>query len=154
MPSSPLSDLSATSANAMLTARASKAIGSLIGGREIDNRQQAIIRRAADLLERVVEGSLLIEDKQISGLAPSHRGLLEYDHALSALRALNLAAQLHGFTNVFVGYRDQLLSLAGGTVLSAGDLDKLKQFVSALSDLFYADLTRPVSDNRPDVLQS
>jgi len=139
MQTSAMTDVGQTSANAMLTAKAAKAVSSFITTHQIDARQAAVLGRAAKLLSRIVEGSLLIENRQaITGLTPSHVGLAEYERALSAAKTLNLLST--DLTELFLGYRSCLISLSEGAAVGNHKLDELKQFLTALSEFFYSDL--------------
>jgi hypothetical protein len=150
MTSPALLDLSQASSNAMLTARTSKVISGCIRGHALDQRSQNVVTRAAEFLAGIVQGSLLVEGKQIAGFAPSHEKLREYDRALSALQALNLVSTDAGFADLFMSYRERLLRLAGGQPVEQAELQDLRQFFSALSSFFDSDLTRPLSERRGD----
>ena len=153
MTSPALVDLSQASANAMLTARTSKAISGFIRGHGLNDRSQELVTRAAEFLARIAQGSLLVEGRQAaSGFAPSHESLRETDRALSALQALNLVSQNASFAEVFLSYRERLLRLASGQQVDAEDLKNLRQFFSALSLFFDSDLTRPLSERRGERL--
>lgn len=145
-----LPDLSQASANAMLTARTSKVISGFIRGHALDQRGQHVVTRAADFLTGIVEGSLLVEGKQLAGFAPSHENLREYDRALSVLQVLNVVSKDASFADLFLSYRDWLLRLAGGQPVADEELTSLRQFFSALSAFFDSDLTRPLSERRGD----
>jgi hypothetical protein len=145
-----LPDLSQASANAMLTARTSKVISGCIRGHALDQRGQHVVSRAADFLAGIVEGSLLVDGKQLAGFAPSHENLREYDRALSALQVLNVVSKDASFADLFLSYRDGLLRLAGGQPVANEELANLRQFFSALSAFFDSDLTRPLSERRGD----
>jgi hypothetical protein len=152
MTSPALVDLSQASANAMLTARTSKAISGFIRGHGLTDRGQEVVTRAAEFLARIAQGSLLVEGKQAAGFAPSHESLRETDRALSALQALNLVSQNASFAEVFLSYRERLLRLASGQPVDGEDLKNLRQFFSALSLFFDSDLTRPLSERRGERL--
>ena len=150
MASLTIDDLSQTSANAILMARTSKVISGLIRGALMDERSQRVVTRAADFLTRIVEGSLLVEDKQVQGFAPSHENLREYVRALSALQSLKLVSQDGSSADMFVRYRERLLQLTTGEHVSDDELQKLRRFFGALSSFFFSDLTRPASEDRGD----
>jgi hypothetical protein len=151
MLSSDLNGLGQACANAMLTTKTSKVLSAAIHGHEIAPQQLEVLRRAAQLVSRIVEGSLLIDGRQVTGFSASHRGLEEYERALSALRVLRLLSS--DFTDLFVGYRQSLLSVADRQSVPAEDLIALKRFFGALSEFFYSDLASPVVDDSGDRLQ-
>lgn len=152
MPSPALVDLSQASANAMLTARTSKAISAVLRGNALDPRNQQVVERAAEFLKGVVQGSVLVENTQVVGVSASHENLREFVRALSALQSLNLLSQNATVAEVFSSYRVQLLDLAKGQQVPGDDLQRLRRFFSELSSYFYSDLTRPVSEHRGDRL--
>ena len=53
----------------------------------------------------IVEGSLLVERREVQGLVASAKGLDGYDRALSALQALNLMPKDAMFADLFLGYQ-------------------------------------------------
>lgn len=143
-------DLGQTSSNAMLTAKASKAVTAIAATHQVVPRQAAVLVRAAELFGRIVEGSLFIENREEAGFAPSHVGLAEYERAISAARTLNLVSQDRDLTEMFVGYRSILISLSQGADVPQARVTEVKQFLSTLSDFFYSDLVRPFTENRAD----
>ena len=147
-------DLSHTSANAILMARASKAISGAIRGQAMDHRNQRVVTNAAEFLTKLVEGSLLVENKEVQGFAPSHESLREYVRALSALQHLKLVSENANSADMFVSYRKGLLRLAAGEAVPTDELRSLRSFFGALSSFFFADLTRPMSEERGDRLQT
>lgn len=154
MVASSLAELSRTSANAMLAAKASKTLGNVSLGQKLEDRQLAILQRAADLLASIVEGSLLIEKREVQGLVGSAKGLDGYDRALSALHALNLMPKNAAFTDLFLGYRERILKLANSQPVAKDDVADLKRFFGRLSEYFFSDLSRPISENRTEPLPS
>jgi hypothetical protein len=152
MTSLAIDDLSQTSANAILMARTSKVISGVMRGNLIDERSQRVVAQAAEFLTRIVEGSLLVEDKQVQGFAPSHENLREYVRALSALQSLKLVSHDDSSAVMFVRYRERLLQLTTGEQVSIEELQKLRRFFGALSSFFFSDLTRPASEDRGDRL--
>jgi hypothetical protein len=147
-------DLSHTSANAVLMARTTKAIAGAIRGQAMDERTQRVVTNAAEFLTKLVEGSLLVENKEVQGFAPSHESLREYVRALSALQHLKLVSANANSAEMFVNYRQGLLRLAAGEAVSTDELHGLRKFFGALSSFFFADLTRPMSEERGDRLQT
>jgi hypothetical protein len=147
-------DLSHTSANAVLMARATKAIAGAIRGQAMDERNQRVVASAAEFLSKLVEGSLLVENKEVQGFAPSHESLREYVRALSALQQLKLVSANADSAQMFVNYHKGLLRLAAGENVSPDELRSLRSFFGALSSFFFADLTRPLSEERGDRLHN
>lgn len=153
MTTTPVTDFGQTTANAMLTTKASKVLSTLVASRPIDSRQAAVLHRAAGLIERIVEGSLFIENKgEAAGLAPSHIGLAEYERAISAARTLNLVGDDRDLTELFMGYRSTLVSLSEGKPVSTEPVAELRRFMLALSEFFYSDLMRSTSEDRTRTL--
>lgn len=141
-------DVTQVSGSAMLTAKAYTVLGAASRGRQLNTVQINILGRAAELVKRMVEGSLLVSRRTVTGFSPSYRGLEEYARALSALRALNRSSE---GPEVFVQYRDQLLSVAKGEKLTEQELDDLKLFFSALSNYFDSTPVPPGGDTPPDL---
>ena len=155
MAASSLAELSRASANAMLSAKVSKTLGGIEPGRQLEHRQVAILRRGADLLESIVQGSMLIERRdEVQGLVASAKGLDDYDRALSALQALNLMPKDAAFADLFLGYRDCVLKLAESKPVALDEVAALKKFFGRLSDYFFSDLARPLPENQPEPLPS
>jgi hypothetical protein len=141
-------DSSQTSANAMLTAKASKVLARFSAAHGLDDRQLAVLRRAGELLGRIVAGSLLIENRQLAGVAASHVGLAEYERAISAARTLNLLSQDRDLSALFDGYRGSIMRLTEGNDVAPPRVNELTDFLAALSEYFYSDLTRPSLEDR------
>jgi hypothetical protein len=137
----------------MLTAKACKALGVASRGRDVSDVQAAILRRAAELVGKMVEGSVLVENRHVSGFAPTHRGLEEYARAMTALRALNRVTSDAKPTDLFLEYRKRLLDAADRKHVPASQLEDLKAFFSALGDYFHSDVVRPVSEPDGDRLE-
>lgn len=148
MTASTLSELSQSSANAMLTAKASKALGGVAVGTKLEDRQVEILRRAAKLLSNIVEGSILIERREVGGLTGSAKGLDGYNRAISALHALKLVRKDAAFTDIFLAYRDCILRVAAAEPVEPKDVTELKTFLGRLSEYFFSDLHRPAPNRR------
>jgi hypothetical protein len=143
-----MTDLSQASANAMLTARATKVLSRVIRGDELDAGGREVARDAAEFLGKIVEGSLLIEGREVAGFAPSHENLREYVRALSALQTLDQVSKDTSSGGTFVNYRSQLLAVADQQAVDAAELKNLRRFFDALSAFFFSDLTRPAPPRR------
>lgn len=139
-----MSDLSQSSANAVLTARACKALADVRRGIGLRPPARHVIERAASLLEGILRGSLLVERKEIAGFSGSHESLREYDRALSALQRLNYLTQESGTAELFNSYRERLRSIAQGDAVPDPELERLEQFFSALSSFFFSDVATPL----------
>jgi len=148
MSSLAIHELSEASANAMLTARASKVLSRVSHGVPLDPRGQGVVRRAADFLQKILQGSALVENKEIAGVAPSHEGLRDYVRTLSALRALEGAQADTSSAEAFSRYHDQLVRLTKNEQVPPDELHQLRTFFGALSRSFFAELTRPVLEDK------
>ncbi len=141
--------LSETSTNATLTARTSKVLSRVVHGVHLDDRGLGVVRRAADFLQKILQGSALVENKVIAGVAPSHEGLRVYVRTLTVLRTLGDARDTNS-SEAFSRYHDLLLRLTRQEELEPAALHELLAFFSALSNSFFAELTRPVLEKVDD----
>jgi hypothetical protein len=125
-------------AYAVLTTRASKVLSTYLSNHTVNRQEADVLVRAAALLGRIVEGSLLVENRTIAGFAASHVGLAEYQRALSAAETLNLLSHNRSVTDILVTYRTALLQVAEGK--PGSEVEGAKQFFAALSSYFAAEL--------------
>ncbi|HVG10437.1 MAG TPA: hypothetical protein VNM67_22220 [Thermoanaerobaculia bacterium] len=147
MPNLSLAEVSRASRNAMLSAKVYKTIRRARRGEPLDDREQSILSRGANLLSEVVQGSLLIDRKPLEqGL---YTDLKAYRHALSALVQLQQrieeekAEPLKDVTRVLRTYRDDLSSLSQGRKVSDIRLSGLAEFFRVLSEFFSRDVQSP-----------
>ena len=129
---------SIASRNSMLTAKVCQVLSSYRRRKHLDPQEAAVLTRAAELLLKILRGSLLIENRpaELDGLSPSPTGLHEYIQALSALPDISKDANL---TNVFMAYRKDITALAQGQHLEERALNSLEQFFDSLSERFLDD---------------
>jgi hypothetical protein len=144
MPTTTFADFSAASRKTTLSAKLVKILHLASRGAEPDGEAKATARRGAELLNEIIQGSLLIERKPLeAGVVADLDG---YSHAL---RSLPRQAPRSGEpSTVFKLYHVQLDQLAQGTLGSAELLTEMSLFFRSLSDHFFRDM-RGVPADRP-----
>jgi hypothetical protein len=140
--------LNETSTNATLTARTTKVLSRVVHGAHLDARGLSVVKRAADFLQKILQGSALVENKEIAGVAPSHEGLRDYVRTLTVLRTLGNAQDAS--SEAFSRYHDLLLRMTRQEELAPAEMQELRAFFSALSTSFFAELTRPILEKVDD----
>lgn len=145
------SETAAASRNALLTAKLSKTLRVIVRGGSLGEHDTQAIARGAALLNRIIQGSLTLDQRNEGGLSPSAAGLQEYGKALSAIRMLNNPT-LRGqdTTDLLLRYRDRLLLLSSTGQMDANDASELDQFFSSLNSVFYAEVQQPITATREE----
>lgn len=116
-------------------------LGRIQSGRGFHKKDFATLAEGADLISRIISGSLLVEDKQgEGGLAPSLEGLAVLGSALSVLRLLGSEIEEGGLTDLFMHYHSSLADLSKGGKAKEEDLATLKEFFEVLSRLIMNDI--------------
>ena len=80
----------ASSRYAVLAANVSKVI-SVSSGRILEPAEKKLMDRAAELLDKIVQGSQFIEHREAHALSKPRENLFAFDHAISALRKVDLS---------------------------------------------------------------
>ena len=141
-------EVSTASRNAMLSAKVYKTIRHIKRGNPLDQREQGILSRGANLLSEVVQGSLLIDRKPLEERG-FYADLKAFRHALSALVQQRKVATngrekaLGDVTLALKEYRDDLSRLSDGGIVVEERLDGLAEFFRILSELFFRDVQAP-----------
>jgi hypothetical protein len=130
----------ASSRYAVLASNVSKVI-SVSSGRILDPAEKKLMDRAAELLDKIVQGSQFIEHKEAHALSKPRESLFAFDHAISALRKVDLSddAQL-GLTNIFGLLEQDLRRLARDENVEEPRRFVIRLFFDALGELFYRDI--------------
>lgn len=138
---------------ATLTTKVAQILDSL-SQRQPTGAERAVLERGAELLGKMVSGSLLVSGERTArnGLHPSQSGLHVFGSAVSAARHLNMLADQHpDITEMFIGFREQLLQTAGqGTVPQHQRI--LVKFFDALSQMFERDIERATFARRRNAI--
>jgi hypothetical protein len=142
--------------NAVLAAEVSRTLHIFLskgeGKKRRDPETEETAKRGAELLERMVQGSIALgyKTKCPSGLTPSTAGLREYGHALSALERIETASHHQRSGDLLMKYREQLLQVARGKESpSPSALKELYSFFRVLYGLFYAEVRKPLTMTPP-----
>jgi len=110
-------------------------------GREIAPPERLLMQRAADLVAKIIAGSLFVEKRDAQGLSNARENLFTVDHAISALKQLTLDPDdAKHLTRVFEQFERDLRVLAAGNKIDAIHLNSIKEFFAVLGDLFYQDV--------------
>jgi hypothetical protein len=109
--------------------------------RDIAPPERVLMERAAELVAKIIEGSLFVERADARGLSNARESLFTVDHAISALKRLTLdPEQAKHLTNIFEQYERDLRTLAAGQKIAAPQLNGIRVFFGVLGDLFYQDV--------------
>lgn len=112
-----------------------------------------IISRGEALLEKIIEGSILVEGKELIGLSPTLEGLSVYGYALSTIEALKFF-KAEGFTDFFKNLLTQLKKVKCEEKESVENISFLKKFFLSLGNAFRNDIlkeryTAPIEEEYP-----
>lgn len=109
--------------------------------RDIEPSERQLMTRAADLVGKIIEGSLFLENRDARGLSNARESLFTVDHAISALKGLTLDPEYSKqLTRIFEDYERDLRLLASGAKIAPIRLTSIRNFFAALGDLFYQDV--------------
>lgn len=130
----------ASSRYAVLASNVSKVI-SVSSGRILDPAEKKLMDRAAELLDKIVQGSQFIEHKEAHALSKPRENLFAFDHAISALRKVDLSDDAQaGLTNIFGMLEQDLRRLARDESVEEPRRFVIRLFFDALGELFYRDI--------------
>jgi len=124
---------------AILAANVSKVI-STSSGRTLDPVEIKLMERAAELLDKIVQGSQFIEHNEAYVLSDPRENLFTFDHAISALQRANLSENKSGLTDIFALIKDDLHRIATNSEIEESRRLVVRQFFEALCELFYRDI--------------
>jgi hypothetical protein len=125
---------------AILAANVSKVI-STSSGRTLDPVEIKLMERAAELLDKIVQGSQFIEHNEAYVLSDPRENLFTFDHAISALQRANLSENnKSGLTDIFALIKDDLHRIATSSEIEESRRLVVRQFFEALCELFYRDI--------------
>jgi hypothetical protein len=130
----------ASSRYAVLAANVSKVI-SVSSGRALEPAEKKLMDRAAELLDKIVQGSQFIEHREARVLSEPRENLFAFDHAISALRKVDLSPDAEvELTKIFALFQGDLRRLAGGGNIDEPRRLAIRGFFDALGELFYRDI--------------
>jgi hypothetical protein len=146
-------DLSTVSRNAVLTATLSKCLRSFARTGDLDARGATAVTQGAELLQRILDGSALVQGRSAGhgALSPnaadrkagSSEAFREYALALHAM--VRSRSSLSDSTRLLRAYKDRLLTVRNGTRLPRAETEELVRFIRHLNSLFFAELHRPAT---------
>ena len=97
--------------------------------------------RAAELLDKIVQGSQFIEHSEARVLSEPRENLFTFDHAISALRKVEFNRDAEeGLTEIFALLQKDLRRLASGNNIEETRRQVIRGFFDALGELFYRDI--------------
>jgi hypothetical protein len=132
--------IGASSRYAVLAANVSKVVMSS-GKRALEPAEKKLLYRAAELVDKIVQGSKFIEHKEAHVLSKPHENLFAFDHAMSALRISDLSPDAKaGLTDLFAKLREDLHRIAEDENIEENSKTTIKGFFDALGELFYRDI--------------
>lgn len=108
---------------------------------QLKAQEKQILNRGAELIERIIEGALLVEGKEVDNLSPTLEGLSVYGYALSTIETLNLVSKAGEFTDFFKNLYTQLKCIEKEEKKST-KMDILKKFFEALGNAFRGDILK------------
>jgi hypothetical protein len=124
---------------AILAANVSRVISNS-SGRTLDPLETKVMERAAELLDKIVQGSKFIEYKEAYALSDPRENLFTFEHAISALNRVNLRQNNAGLTDVFALLKDDLNRMASNNDVGESRRIAITKFFEVLGDLFYRDI--------------
>src|SRR5262249_39116627 len=125
----------ASSRYAVLAANVSKVI-SVSSGRTLDPTEQKLMDRATELLDKIVQGSQFVEHMEAHALSEPSENLFAFDHAMSALRKVDLSRDAEQeLTKIFAQLKEDLRRLSRGEVVEESRRLAIRGFFDALGEL-------------------
>lgn len=115
----------------------------------ITEPQQRLLERAADLLRKMVQGSMFVERKDAHALSNPSENLFTVSHAIHALQAIaKKGEEATPVTETFERFEGDLRRIAQLEVIDAARVESIAKFFSALGSLFYGDIADTVVAKR------
>lgn len=141
LPRATFSQISSASQNAVLASKLSKVLHRVANGETIDERERSALDRGAELIRRIVVGSLLIEKQEarLAGQPASQADVRMFSKALEAVSEPE-SARSHDWSNLFVEYENAVRQLATSTTVKPNLVAELQSFFESLSELLFADV--------------
>jgi hypothetical protein len=148
------SSVGTSSRYAVLAANVSRVIA-ISEGRDLQPGEEKLFRRAGDLLDKIVQGSKFVEQKEAHVLSDPRENFLAFDHAMSALHQVDLeSASEGGLTKIFGRLKDELDNIVNQKELETTDRVSVGRFFDALADLFYRDVANSSIGNHQTEFKS
>jgi hypothetical protein len=115
----------------------------------ISEPQQRLLERAADLLRKMVQGSMFVERKDARALSNPSENLFTVSHAINALQAIaKKGEQPTPVTETFERFEGDLRRIASREPIDPSRIEAVANFFSALGSLFYSDIADTVATKR------
>jgi hypothetical protein len=115
----------------------------------ITEPQQRLLERAADLLRKMVQGSMFVERKDAHALSNPSENLFTVSHAISALQAIaQKGDEPTPVTETFELFEGDLRRMAKREPIDRARIELVARFFSELGSLFYADIADTVAPKR------
>ncbi|MDP3048835.1 MAG: hypothetical protein Q8N12_05315 [Thermodesulfovibrionales bacterium] len=127
---------------AVLSTKVVQVLQNIVKDKQLSEQEKKILGRGAELLERIIEGSTLVEGKEFTdGLSPTQEGLSAYGYALSTMVTLEAIKKVDGFTGFFIKFFDEINGIKEGKGKKK-EAEIMIQFFLALGSSFRSDLKK------------
>src|SRR5262245_58217000 len=111
----------------------------------ITEPQQRLLERAADLLRKMVQGSMFVERKDAHALSNPSENLFTVSHAIHALQTIaKKGDEATPVTETFERFEGDLRRIAKKEAIEDARVESIAKFFSALGSLFYGDIADTV----------
>lgn len=135
-----LSEKGQTFKYVILTTKVVQVLQKFEKNNKLEDREEKILARGAELIEKIIEGSLLVDGAKFNNLSPIQEGLSAYGYALSTIESLNLLNKVEGFTDFFKDLLAQLKNIKCEEKERIEKISFLKKFFLALGNSFRSDI--------------
>ena len=125
-------------------------------GRDVLNQaDQQLLERAADLLKSIVQGSKFVELRDAHALSNPSENLFTVSHGIQALQNLAKTKGEHvtQITKTFEDYEGDLRRLAKGEGVEHERVDAIASFFDVLGSLFYSDIAEASISRRQTIFE-
>jgi hypothetical protein len=129
----------------LLTSQVTLDLEDVLAGNHLSDQQCELLKEGSTLLERIIEGAILVEGKKSkNGLTPTMEGLSIYGFALSTIRELNLIREIKEkeFTDFFEKMHSEMLKLIEQRKKDGINVPLLKSFFFALGSSLRGDIQK------------
>jgi hypothetical protein len=149
LPRATFSQISSASQSAVLASKLSKVLQRVAIGESIDERERSALARGAELIRRILLGSLLIEkqDARFAGQPASQADVRMFSKALEAISDKE-GTRPNDWSELFRGYESAVRQIADSTSVNQQVIGDLRAFFESLSELLFADVLETTLPHR------
>jgi hypothetical protein len=121
----------------------------------LNEADQQLLERAADLLRNIVQGSKFVERKDAHALSKPTENLFTVSHGIQALQNL---AKMKGehveqITTTFEDYEGDLRRLSNREPIDRERIEAIARFFDVLGSLFYSDIAEAAVGRRQSMFE-